>query len=70
MKKQPHDPFHDYPEQVSNVYKYQKPPDEVSVDDPGGGKNRPPIEITEPNHRARFVPTHEPEHDFSKKGRK
>ena len=56
--------------QVSNVYQHEEPPELRSFDEPQGGVNVKPVEITDPNHRARFVPTEEQEYDFSKKGRK
>lgn len=46
--------------QVKSVYQYRKPPDDVSVDAPGGGKNVKPVEITDENFDSGFK--HEPEH--------
>ena len=64
------DPFHNDEPQVSNVYQYEEPPELRSHDEPQGGLNVKPVEITDPNHRAKFVPNEEQEYDFSKKGRK
>ncbi len=64
-----HDPFHDPAPQVSNVYKGEEPAELRPFDEPQGGVTRKPLEITDPNHRARFVPTKEPEHNFFKWGK-
>jgi hypothetical protein len=67
MKSKIHDPFHDPAPQVPAHIPPPAPPEDVSVDAPGGGRNVKPIEITDPNHRARFVPTHEPERDYKRR---
>lgn len=64
-----HDPFHDPAPQVSNVYKGEEPDELSPFDHSKGGQNRKPLEITDPHHRARFVPTQEPEHTFFKRGK-
>jgi hypothetical protein len=68
-RKATHDKFHDDQPQVSNVYEYSQPPELTSIDKTAGGRNVKPALITDPNHRARFVPTQEPEHTFFKRGK-
>jgi hypothetical protein len=72
MKKQKaaHDKFHDDQSQVSNAYEYQEPPELASIDETAGGVNVRPALITDPHHRARFVPTQEPERSYFRKGGK
>ena len=58
--------------QVSSVYQYRTPPDLLPIDDEEsrGGVNPAPLEITDPNHRARFVPIKPKEYDIGSKGGK
>jgi hypothetical protein len=66
----PHDPFHDPAPQISNVYEYEEPEELTPFDEATRGGVNSTVEITDPNHRAKFVPTKEEEHDFSpKRGR-
>jgi len=70
MKRKTHDPFHDDQPQVSNVYEYEEPDELKPIDKTAGGVNVKPTLITDPNHRAHFVPTQEPEHAYFKRGGK
>ena len=68
--KTPKDPFHKPEPQVSNVYQGQEPEELRGFDDAKGGIPVKHNQITDPNHRAKFVAPQEEEHDFGKKGGK
>ena len=58
------------PAPVSGVYQYEEAPELRPFDDAKGGIPVKHNQITDPNHRAKFVPTEEQEYDFGKKGGK
>ena len=58
------------PAPVSGVYQYEEPPELRPFDDAKGGIPVKHNQITDPNHRAKFVAPQEEEYNFGKKGGK